>query len=726
MKKNRFLLKLASLALLSAMILLVGAFSANAQEMRVVYFPECSMRAFVGGTEIAPMENVPVGTTVTFVATPPIGHGVYYWDVWPEGTLSGDETAMVRTLVVGDVDVYVHVEFDVLPPYTLVFEVVGGQGEIEAKSASGGVPFTSGQAVNVHEDGFQIVFSASPADGYQFAYWTVNGEYVFEPWMVQPIRYQGLTVTITFERAPPVVSFGGSSSGTINAWINGIPANPLQNFAVVAIGDIATFTPNPAPGFRFVRWLVDWEDFGTDEVLNIKVEYSISILAMFERIPDPIAFYVAGGQGTLTARFRSTSEPVISGQTPVQSGVNVIFTATPAAGYRIASWIVNGDLLHSLSTELTRWDARHLTVIFEPIPLDELPTVTFTVIGSLEGHSHISAIVDYWRPLTQGEAVQVGQEVVFSVNPAWRYRVVSWNITGGKLAGNPLALTRSLVVGEDDIVVTVNVEPVPAEMSIIRFNGWGRDDIAAFVDGIPLESGQAVPEGTMVTFIVASLEVRVRYWQGADSTFTGNDTSRVRSVVVDREGTWLDVEVEPIVSDTINFWVAGGEGELTAINPQTGEPIEDESYIWENESFLFIASPAIGYRVASWNLFGYEPEVDGVTIETMAYAGVVTVTFEPIPMDEQIMVTFFVTDGHGGTIEATFYHAWDAPMSTPIESGQAVWMFGEKLRFIAIPEDGYHFLSWIINGWMWYDQEELHWNPFFGGDVVVTALFAEI
>ena len=100
----------------------------------------------------------------------------------------------------------------------------------------------------------------------------------------------------------------------------------------------------------------------------------------------PVTFSVVGGVGGTIAATVGGTAIATGSEHPV--GTSVVFTATPAEGYRVASWTVTGaaapNLAEATATSITRTVAAGgLTVVvtFEEIPADAEPEITAVTIS---------------------------------------------------------------------------------------------------------------------------------------------------------------------------------------------------------------------------------------------------------------------------------------------------------------------------------------------------------
>ncbi len=133
--------------------------------------------------------------------------------------------------------------------------------------------------------------------------------------------------------------------------------------AIAANDQVYTFPSNgfTAPeGKVFEKWKVKkdgndeyYAEGATKQFLDGHVESdgkTIKIYAVWEDIPKyAVTFSVVGGNGSLTAKVGDTT--ITSGE-EVEKGKDVVFTATPDAGYKIKEWKQNDGTLPGTDSTL--------------------------------------------------------------------------------------------------------------------------------------------------------------------------------------------------------------------------------------------------------------------------------------------------------------------------------------------------------------------------------------
>lgn len=120
-----------------------------------------------------------------------------------------------------------------------------------------------------------LTLQATPSTGYTFSHWTVNGQR-------QPSSDPSITVEVTGDmavraffvaqpvnlivRQPAGGTIFGASSGTFD------------------YGTTLRLSAVPAPDFAFDHWMVDGQEAGSEHVLQVTIEKSMSVTAVFKQV----------------------------------------------------------------------------------------------------------------------------------------------------------------------------------------------------------------------------------------------------------------------------------------------------------------------------------------------------------------------------------------------------------------------------------------------------------
>jgi hypothetical protein len=218
---------------------------------------------------------------------------------------------------------------------------------------------------------------------------------------------------------------------------NGSLAATVESVSI-ASGDLVVkgknieFTATSATGYKIKEWKLN----GTAISGNTSSNYTLTNLSAaamvsveFEPITYAVTFNVVGVNGTIAATVESVS--IASGDLVI-NGKNIEFTATPATGYKVKEWKLNGTSISGNTTSnfnLTNLSATTMvSVEFEPIT----HAVTFGVVSA---NGTISAIVDALS-ISSGAMVIQGKDVVFTATPSTNYVVKEWKVNNVVVTGN--------------------------------------------------------------------------------------------------------------------------------------------------------------------------------------------------------------------------------------------------------------------------------------------------
>ena len=197
----------------------------------------------------------------------------------------------------------------------------------------------------------------------------------------------------------------------------------------------------------------------------------------FEEIPATtyaVNFSVVGSNGTLAATVDAVS---ISSGDDVVEGEDVVFTATPATGYRVKEWTLNSVAVSGNTTNTYTLSGvsaiSTVTVEFEEIPATTY-AVNFSVVGS---NGTLAATVDAVA-ISSGDEVVESKDVVFTATPDANYEILEWKLNDVVISDNTtntytltnladvatISVEFKLTTGiEPTIETNLNVFPIPSE-----------------------------------------------------------------------------------------------------------------------------------------------------------------------------------------------------------------------------------------------------------------------
>ena len=324
--------------------------------------------------------------------------------------------------------------------------------------------------------------------------------------------------------------------------------------------------------------------------------------------------FSAGDNGTLKAMVDNKE---ITSASPVQKGKTVVFTAVPAAGYRVKKWTGTDNPASTDKTAvLTVKENATVSVEFEstavPVQKFEITLTQPTANGS------VSAKVD-GTPLTFTEnkaQVEKGKTVVFTAAPAAGYRVRKWTGTD-----NPASTDKTAVLTvKENASVSVEFEAV-GQLFNITFDTPQNGTLKASLDGAPFTGGE-VEKGKSIVFTAEPAPTyRVRKWTGWEDA----DTQPIRTLTVTK-AVHVSVAFINVPEYRITF-SQPEHGSLTAT--LDGAPFDGTQKAPEGKLIVFTAIPETGYRLLKWENVNTDPEHGYVKVHTVQADKTVSVTFEP-------------------------------------------------------------------------------------------------
>jgi len=644
-----------------------------------------TLRATVDGASISSGAQVSYSKNVVFTARPNTGYCVKEWrdnGSLKDGVASGSNGNETYTISGLNEEHTITVEF-VIVTYPVTFNVTGSNGSLAATVDGSGI--SSDDEV---QQGKDIVFMASPEEGYSVKEWIVNKsvapEYTANNYTLRNLS-EAANVTVEFERTTLKLKFEVvGENGTLTASVDQID---FKTDNLVEYGKTVVLKAKPDDGYQ----IKEWKDNG-EKVNGDNTEYTINgfaaghyVTVEFEPISYPVLFSALNSDGSLTATVNGS--PMTSGEWILQ-GSDIVFTAEPDAGYRVKGWTDNNQ---PVKGEIGEYDETGGTETYTIKGLDvaHIITVDFELIAypvtfRAESNGSLSATVDD-NMILSGASVQQGKTVVFLASPYSGYSVEKWILNGIEIPEytaerytlNDLSKAEDVTVEFAPTILTLNYG-VTGENGTLTVNYAGSDD--------PILSGSLLSYGKTVEFTATpDAGFQVKTWKDNGEIVNGKNTSYTIPDFTTAHHVW--VEFEPITY-SVTFVVVNGNGALTATVDDVG--IHSVAQVQHEKTILFTAEPDEGYRVKEWIYNG--TIIDGNTDNTYALpnlSDVATVTVEFEMADYPVI--FSVVNGIG---------AIDALVSgtTPIESGTLV-PHGRSIEFTATPIDDYYVVKeWTLNG----------------------------
>jgi len=470
-------------------------------------------------------------------------------------------------------------------------------------SAGTGGSITQNQ---IAEDGETVRITATPSTGYQIASW--SGTCGTFSQSTNPATFtasKNCSISVSFEKVTYTITTNAGDGGSIT------------EDQSVKHDESVSITATPSAGYQIASWSGNCGTFSqSTNPATFTATKDCSINVAFEKVPYTITTN-SGDGGSITENQS------------VKHGDNVSITATPSAGYQIASWSGNCGTF-SQSTNPATFTATKdcsINVAFEKVPY----TIT---TNSGDGGS-----------ITENQSVKHGDNVSITATPSSGYQIASWSGNCGAFSQstNPATFTAT-----KDCSISVAFEKVP--YTITTNSG----------DGGSITENQSVKHGDNVSITATPSEgYQIASWSGNCGTFTKSTNPATFTATKDCS---ISVAFEK-KSYTITT------------NAGTGGTITGNQSVQHGESVSITATPSTGYQIQSWSgtCGTYSKSTNPVSITATKDCSI-SVAFE------KVSYTITTNAGAGGTIT----------------ENQSV-KHGESVSITATPSTSYQIQSWSGN-----------------------------
>ena len=316
----------------------------------------------LGGNEVTNFNSgftLEPGATIEVTAEPVAGYEVEQWSVNGVKQSETGNTFTYTAKTVGSVGAAISVTFQ---PVKYAITWGGTNGRVTAAGYDGSSAEIRG--------GKALTFTATPANGYKFDHWTVNGvksEGAMNPlaWTVPhgqaettPVNsYEIRAVFVSDEQTHTVTyTVNDAAGGTVTT------ESGNNGSITVAAGTNLTFTAHPNQYYHVQAWMLDGQTVdGTANQLtytlnNVRATHTVTVV-FSKAVSYDVGYAVVGANGTLSATENGTALTLDANQKKtVKAGSKLVFTAAPGTGttnYMVEEWIVdNTPVTRTNMTEL--------------------------------------------------------------------------------------------------------------------------------------------------------------------------------------------------------------------------------------------------------------------------------------------------------------------------------------------------------------------------------------
>jgi len=292
-----------------------------------------------GGTATAGSQSgITAGTQVNITAAAATGYTFNNWTITGSGTIANAGNASTTVTVNGNVTVTANFNQNATT-YTLT---------VERNPTAGGTTNPASSQTNINA-GQQVNISATPANGYTFANWTItsgSGNIANANSVSTTVTVNGnVTVRANFTQNQTqytlTVNRNPAAGGTVK-----VGNNDYSSPVSVNSGTSTAISAAAASGYTFANWTVTSGSAQINNANSASTTVSLSgnatITANFTQNPATTVTYTltvsrlpSNSAGTVKINNTDYSAPVT-----VNSGTAVSITAAPATGYRFTNWTV--------------------------------------------------------------------------------------------------------------------------------------------------------------------------------------------------------------------------------------------------------------------------------------------------------------------------------------------------------------------------------------------------
>ena len=402
-------------------------------------------------------------------------------------------------------------------------------GTVTAENTATGKPVKSDASV---AENASLKFTATANEGYEFEKWTVNGADTpgsFTDPTELSLDITGKTDVVAHFKAPEKykVTFAAEPTeyGTLTATRYDRENDeevPFDTEAEFETGAFLTFTAKPGADYKVEKWLVNGTAIDMPSNPNkyeIELKEALDVKVVFTTKPNEV-----------TLKYSVAEEPAEAGQiavavTPkgggdavsvesgkkVARGSKVTFTATPATGYEVEKWLVNGtkDKKAGQSTTLTMTldEDTEVQLVFQKEAKKCTINLTADPVegGTIKATGYVN---DVFTTITNGKIVPENSYLDFEATANEGYEFEKWTFNGTKkenLFGEPNKLSFVQII--DNTNVVAHFKKVASKITITYTAGeHGKfTEVKVQKDGekdVIIKSGDEVDRGSYIVFNV--------------------------------------------------------------------------------------------------------------------------------------------------------------------------------------------------------------------------------
>ena len=462
------------------------------------------------------------------------------------------------------------------------------------------------------------------------------------------VLMQDTVLMASFELIPQVVKYTVTVNGAEGGTTN------LYGTHTYEANSVITLLATPDAGYEFTGWNLGKGNSSSDNPLFYTVTENVTITPVFtEKASEP----------TYTLKVHKTGQGMVTispEQETYQNGAMVALTAIPAEGWQFKEW-EDGSI--SATRYLTMTENKEVTATFEEMPEEPEPTTYYALTKKTVGQGSVAAS-------PKANQYAAGSTVILTATPAEGWQFKQWE-------DNTTNAIRSITMDANKVVMAIFEEAPEYAVQSLNVSVTKQTAKATWTSGAPF------------------FEVKVTNKKGVEQA---SDTISAKTYTFKgSQGQTYTIAVRPMETDKQTYLENATTKSFTLerlynvyISALSGGTVNDEEVNGDYEygtEITIVATPKAGYRFKKWSDDNTQA-TRKITIEEDVY---LEASFSRIPT--YTVTVFEVT---GGTTTLV---------------GDTTLMEGENLSINAIPEEGYIFSQWLVNGEVNTD------NPF-----VITAI----
>jgi len=498
------------------------------------------------------------GSDLEFTATPNTGYQVDTWSLdGVEAQTGGTSFTLTDIQASHTVDVTFRL---------LEFEITSAAGPNGAVSPDGTTIVTYGS---------DLELTAIPTTGHQVDTWSVDGieaQVGGTSFTLTDIQADH-TVDVTFKLLEFEITSTAGENGEVDP----------DGVTIVTYGSDLGLTADPNTGYQVDTWSVDGSEVQTGgdslTLTDIQADHTVDV-----------TFRLLEFEITSSADPNGTVSP--DGATTVTYGSDLEFTATPATGYQVDKWSVDGTEVQTGGDSFTLSD----------IQADQSVDVTFRLLEfEVTGVSGDNGAISPDGDTT----VTYGSSLEFTAAPDGEYLVRIWSVDGVQVQIGGTSYTLSDIRADHTVDVSFSLLYYVITSSCVN---------SGVID--PEGSLTAEPNDSLSYSAEPDAEYKIIKWSvDGDAAQSGGSSFTLSDIQDDHSVTVLFGQVDYAITAT-----AGPGG---SVSPGRVD-------VFSGGNHTFTASPNDGYEVDTWSLDDAVAQTGGTTYEVRG----------PVYDDHTVHVTF--------------------------------------------------------------------------------------